>query len=560
MDMGTNETFKTENGENQQSTSRAPLLQNIAPAPKKKPLFPLEKRDAAFGICAVVFSIFTAVFGIFGGFAFGYLISCVLMSGLLAVYFAKRINVTVFPALCGVLSLANTSVFICTSNGSVRFFSAAVSILLSLVCFHGLLNGNPKGNRETLGVFYTAGATALNVDIVIRSLFESGDGKKKIVGKVLIGLVCAVPALFVIVPLLISSDDAFRGMMDNIVSSSAGNLSKALFGLILSVFVISYAFSLQKGRKEQAKPVKIRDIENVYIISFLSAISVCYLLYLFSQLAYFFSAFSGFLPDGQITYAEYARKGFFEMCVIAVINLVIVFLALLIAKKKDGKVCNPIKTLTTFVAIFTCIIISTAISKMALYIGVYGMTVLRLTTSAFMIFLAVIFISVILRIFLTKINIVKIALIAAGGILLVLGTVNVNAVCAKYNYENYVSGQLDSIDVNALYELGDEGIPYLVKLAGEEKSSVSANAKNYLAEAFVYDYFDGVEKSSDLTVSSLINKEKEKGFESFSIPKMIAYNSLYTFLEENPDFPEECCERLFNAINSKYPEQTYLLR
>lgn len=508
----------------------------IPAVPAPKPLLELGKEDAVFGVLAVVFCIFTAAYGVFGGFALGYLISCFLLTALFAGYFARRMKITLFPVLCGLLSVANAAVFLCTSNGSVRFFSAILCFLLMLVCFDGLLHGRAKGNRATLGAFITACGTIGNLEIVIKSLFTGGNGKKKTVGKVLIGLACAIPALVIIIPLLLSSDDAFHGMMNRIFSNTQKGVVKLLLGLILSVFAVTYGFSLKKGRIMKAKFGAFPTLENVYIISFLSAICGCYLLYLFSQLAYFFSAFSGFLPEGGITYAQYARKGFFEMCVIAVINLVIVFAALLLAKRNKGTACTGIKVLASFVAVFTLIIISTAISKMVLYIGAYGMTVLRLTTSAFMVFLAVVFISVILRIFCTKINIVKTGLITAGCILVILGTVNVNAVCAKYNYESYMTGRLASIDVEALYDWGDEGVPYLIKLVDHEDGEVAKEAKKYLAHACVYYYFENFSEEDVTEVSALKRMETEQGFERFSLPQKIAYDSLYDYLEKNPDF------------------------
>jgi len=537
MDMETNIPLTPDESQKQQQSSPpVSFWEAPCPEPIKKPLFSLKKGDVAFGVCAVIFSIFTAVFGIFGGYAFGYFLSCLFMMGLFAVYFAKRVTIRFLPVLCGVISIANAAVFICTSNGSVRFFSAVVSFLLSLVCFGDLLNGTAKGNRETLGIFYSAVATMGNIGVSLKSLFFIGNGKQKVIGKAFVGILCAVPVLLIVVPLLISSDVAFQGMMRKLFSNSFSNFFKVIFGLMLSIFVLSYGFSLKKSRIAKVKSGNPASIENVYIVSFLSVISVCYLLYLFSQLAYFFSAFKGFLPNKEITYAEYARKGFFEMCIIAVINLMIVFLALLIAKKKEGKVCNAIKVLATFVAIFTLIIIATAISKMVLYISAYGMTVLRLTTSAFMVFLAVVFVSVILRIFFIKINIIKTALVAAGCILLLLGTANVNAVCARYNYESYISGRLTSVDMEAMFRLGDEGIPYLVKLADHKDSAVSAKAKRYLARAIIYDYFEDLESDAILTEDLLQGKEQKNGFSYFSIPKAAANRSLYTFLAEHPDF------------------------
>ena len=502
-----------------------------------KELYVLDKKDTAFALCAVAASVFAAVFGICGGFALGYLLSIVFMLAVFAFYFGKGNKKRMWPVLCGLLSLANSAVFVCTSNGSVRFFGVVISFLLALVCFDGLLHGGAKGNRQTMGVFLSALSTMGNIGVSVRSLFSNENGDKKTLSKVLVGVLCAVPVLLVVVPLLISSDDAFHGMKNKIFDNTSETFFKVLLGLVLSLFVIAYGFSLKADTAKKVKEGRAGGVENVYLISFLSAIGLCYVLYLFSQLAYFFSAFRGFLPDGEITYAQYARKGFFEMCAIATINLGIVFLAMIIAKKENGKVCPGIRAVATFIAAFTLLIIATAIYKMVLYIGAYGMTVLRLTTSAFMVFLAIVFISVILRIYITKINIVKTGLVAAGCIVLLLGTANVNRVCAAYNYESYKSGRLQTIDVDALYDLGYEGIPYLVALASEGNGH--AEAKQWLWVAFRGehgDYFETLpaEISTDFASEDMKEYEKHTGFSYYSIPRAKAYASLYQFLDENP--------------------------
>ena len=516
-----------------------------------KPPFDLSKRDTAFALCAVIASVLMSVFGIFGGFALGYSVATLCMLGLFLWYFAKGGKATAFGIFCGALALANVAVFLCTSNSSVRFFGFVVSFLLSLACLDGFVNGKSVGNRQTLHLFYRAATTMEHFDIILKSLFSDRSGNKKTAGKVLVGLLCAIPVLIVVVPLLLSSDVAFKGMMDRMFANTGATAFKAAAGVMMSVFVISYGFSMKAGRTVKEKQSKFAGVENVYILSFLSAICVCYLLYLFSQLAYFFSAFKGFLPEGGITYAQYARKGFFEMCVIAVINLALVFIALLLAKKQNGKACHGIKALATFVGVFTLVIIVTAISKMVLYINAYGMTVLRLTTSAFMVFLAVVFISVILRIYLLNINVVKTALITAGCIVLILGTVNVNRVCAKYNYDAYKNGKLTTVDVHALYDLGYEGIPYIAKLADDQNESVAKEAKYYLAVAYLRGYFEDMKDKNkwldSFSAENLQQKEKNAEFSRFSLPRAKAYNTLYTYLEDHPDFDSHCPTLLNNS-------------
>ena len=510
-----------------------------------KPVFSLDSGDKLFAVFSLIFSIFTSVFGIFGGFSLGYSISSVLMFILFFAYFIKNRKFSFSIFVFGLLSLLNSSIFLMTTNSSVRFFAFVISFLLSLVCYSFIVDYNIKGNKNTLSIFYCAISTMENVSISIRSIFSKENGDKKNFGKALVGFIFAVPVLLIIVPILIASDDAFSGMMKGIFENTFSTLLKAIFGVLISLIIISYGFSLKNDKVAKPKQANFKGIDNVYLISFLSAIGLIYVMYLFSQLAYFFSAFKGFLPDGKITYAQYARKGFFEMCVIAVINIIIVSIAMLISKKKNGNICIGIKFLATFFGGFTLIIISTAISKMVLYISAYGMTVLRLTTSAFMLFLAIVFIGLILKIYLRKINIIKTALITAGCIVFILGALNVNSVCAQYNYYSYKAGKLETIDVNALYELGDEGIPYVIKLTVSDDEDVRSSARFYIARAYIYDYFEDMELKDDFTVEDLKKKRINDSFSYFSIPKNKAYNELYRLIEKNPHFAKICCEIIY---------------
>ena len=292
----------------------------------KRPLFELTKGDMLFAIFSLSVGIFMSVFGIFGGFALGCTLSNVLIFLMFSIYLVKKKSLNIFSVICGALSLANSAVFITTTNGSVRFFGVVLSFLLTIVCLGSVICEKTTGNRAVLRILAATLSTVSNVVISVKSLFLKSGGNRKSIGKALVGFICAVPVLMVVVPLLISSDEAFSGMIGSIFSNTSNTLFKIIFGVFISLFFTSYGFSFKYKRFSDVKKSEFAGIENIYIISFLSAISFCYIFYLFSQLAYFFSAFKGFLPNGEITYAQYARKGFFEMCVIAVINLSIVFL------------------------------------------------------------------------------------------------------------------------------------------------------------------------------------------------------------------------------------------
>ena len=114
-------------------------------------------------------------------------------------------------------------------------------------------------------------------------------------------------------------------------------------------------------------------------------------MFFISQAGYFLSAFTNSLPEG-FTYADYARRGFFELFAIALINLGVTCFMSLFSKKAGREKPFALKFYSVMISVFTLILIATAMSKMIMYINRYGLTALRFYTSWFMVLLAMIFV------------------------------------------------------------------------------------------------------------------------------------------------------------------------
>lgn len=511
-------------------------------------LFEISKKDTAFAVVLAAVSVIFSVLGIWGGFKGGFTISLILLLASVTAYLLPaKGKIKPFPFLCMLLSVGVSIPFTFTSSGAVRFWSLVSVGILDLVWFVSIADDSAE--KGDLGIFKNIFSPVFegaipNLPVSLRSLFSGREKGNKNFGKAILGIVLSLPVLIVVVPLLMSSDEAFSGMIEMLFGNLILTLVKLGLGLIISVFVISYCFTLKKEEPKEDLNNTFKGIENTVLVSFLSVISLCYLAYLFSQLAYFFSAFSGFLPENyKFTVSAYARRGFFEMTVIAAINFGLIFLSLLISRKKEGKSCISLRIICTFTGIFTLIIIATALSKMFLYISSFGMTRLRIQTSAFMVFLAVVFISLIIRLYLPKVRVIRTAFVTSAVALIALGVGNVNSIVADYNYKAYKNGTLESVDIDAIYDLGHEGVPYLIKLAQDENLLVSDEAHEYLYGILADGGYDMKVTTDSDGYSVTHKKNRNMGLADFSIPEYLANKALTEYVKKNSDFIGEQWER-----------------
>ena len=479
-----------------------------------KPKYELEKRDIIFSLLCLAISIIAVILVLWGGFKIGFTISYIIFFAVMSVFLYKKENKPdAFSCTCGVLSVISSFVYGYSGNSSVNTYLFIIMFFLSALWFASLCG--IKDNGKDFGTVSLSFSTVFgesfgNIDKACRSLLDSKNEKLKSFSKVFVGILCALPALVIIIPLLASADGAFEGLLDYVGENIGELILQIIIGIILAPFVFSYGLGMRKNEYKPKDKAEMKGLDNVYVISFLSVLALVYVAYLFSQLAYFFDAFKGIMPDEFIPSA-YARRGFFEMSIIAGINFVIIYSALVFKNKE--KASKVISIISTFIILFTLFLISTAIAKMVLYIQNFGMTVLRLTTSGFMVFLAIVFIALIFRCFNKKTPVLKTAFIAATCVLLIFGFGNVNRVVADYNVYAYKIGHLKSIDISTLAKQGTSGVPALYDIY-KTLPEYRADARKKLENMYTKKYL----------------KEREAG--DWNVTDQIAYDILEKFAEE----------------------------
>ena len=454
---------------------------------RQTPRLPWSARDGIFLVAAVALGLLIVDWALCGGFNLGFtLCYALLLIWTLAYRGRSEARVRPIGVFCGAASLAGASLFAWTADDVLCFLWLWMIALLFCI-FAATIYGVELGGGIRLitdALRSILPAPFRNIHRPFLSMAASGNARGgRVFRQVILGLLLAAPVLAIVLPLLIGSDAAFEGLMRSLV----GNLGEApyrlILGLILAVLIFSLGFALRKGLVKS--PIRAeKEARGVLgaaaAVTLLGALLLVYAAYLLSQLAYFFSAFSGILPEGYVfTAAEYARRGFFELCAVCAVNLLVVCILPRLTRREGG-VPGAVKALCALVCVFCLIFAAVAFSKMFLYVQRFGLTRLRLLTSAFMALLVCVLLIALVQLFVNRLPAAQLVLVLACVLGLALGYARPDAWIARYNVARYQAGTLDAIDVVYLGELSADAIPELIALLDSPDEAVRTAAARAL--------------------------------------------------------------------------------
>jgi hypothetical protein len=300
------------------------------------------------------------------------------------------------------------------------------------------------------------------------SFFRITDGKEgkrgKVVTRIVLGLIISIPILAVIIWFLSSADIIFKDIFLDIPVSKVIKHFFMIFAV--SIYAICFFWSILKAYDEERKPVypKIKwkkFLDPIVLITIISSLNIVYAVFSVIQFTYLFWGESFVLPSSY-TYAEYARRGFFELVAVSVINFIIILIAVSFIRKENNKVYLAGKILLSLLVGFTFVLLISAFYRMLIYEKAYGFTYLRIFVQAFMILLFFLFIINIIYIWYTKIPIIKSYFIMTLIVYIVLNFSNVDLIIARNNIDRYI--ETGQIDLEYLKGLSYDAIPEMERL------------------------------------------------------------------------------------------------
>ncbi len=281
------------------------------------------------------------------------------------------------------------------------------------------------------------------------------------------GIAITVPVLVVFLLLFASADLIIQKHLNDLVSIQIDPEITARLILILLATLgfiggYSYLFSVTKPEENPLEaPLKplIGKVESTIL---LVSVNTLFFAFILVQLAYLFGGTGNISAQG-FTYAEYARKGFFELLAVVVMAFGLLWSAEKYIERGKRGHSMLFKVLSIGLVLQVMLIMGSAFRRLYLYEQAYGFTAPRLYSHAFTILLAVIFLILAYKIIRSASDraFAFPALLAVIAFLAVMNTINPDAFIARQNLERYQ--HTGKIDAQYLGRLSDDAVPVLVE-------------------------------------------------------------------------------------------------
>lgn len=319
---------------------------------------------------------------------------------------------------------------------------------------------------------------------------------------ILLGLFVALPLTAVVAALLCASDDNMAKMFEMLKHIPLDDMMILLphlfFGILIGCYLFGmlYTNTLQKYAEPldeaacEHSILALRILPNPMVYAAVTPICLLYILYFISQLQYFMGGFTGTLAEG-FTYAEYARKGFFELCAVCCINFAVIGVM-----SFGARLCGAVKPLllklyTLFLSACSLFLAGTAIAKMLLYIENYGMTQLRVYTTWFMLLLIMGFVLILIRQFKASLPVCRIGFVLFTAMFGLLCFSRPDAWITRYNAEMYIAGELEEFDTEMIGRtLSDDAVAVLSSYQNGELSSYNSPADGSPIDSIIQESLD----------------------------------------------------------------------
>ncbi|MDG4761286.1 DUF4173 domain-containing protein [Micromonospora sp. WMMD710] len=327
------------------------------------------------------------------------------------------------------------------------------------------------GGRSPLGMLLAAtlppAATVRALPWAVRGLRSgrpTGSGIE--VGRIITSLAISVGLLLLFGVLFSSADAVFADLVTGLLPdiSAPGVIGWAFRllliggGLLGAAYLVSRPPDLDGLRPGPSRPA--HRLEWTLPLVLLDALFAAFVLV---QLTVLFGGAGHVLRTAGLTYAEYARGGFWQLLAVTALTLLVIAIAARRAPKASRADRLLVRVLLGTLAALSLVIVASALYRMQVYADAYGATRLRLVVATTELWLGLLFVLVGVAVVRLRADwLPRLVIGTAVLALLGLAVVNPDRLIADRNVDRYL--ETGRLDVNHLSGLSADAVPALARL------------------------------------------------------------------------------------------------
>jgi hypothetical protein len=264
--------------------------------------------------------------------------------------------------------------------------------------------------------------------------------------------------------LFVSADAAFAGFAGDLPLPSGASLPGRVATLVL---VLSAALGLGLAmhvRREPWEPLALRRLSVVEWAIPVALLDALFLAFVAVQFAVLFGGRDRVLRTAGLTYAEYARSGFWQLLVVTALTFVVTGVIWKVADVRTRRDSLLLRALLGALLCLTFVVLVSAVHRLRLYEEAFGLTRLRLLAEAIALWLGslLLFVGAAGAVAAVRARLASSAIVLSAVGLLVFSLANPERRIAERNIDRWETTGL--LDDHYLARLSADAVPALVQL------------------------------------------------------------------------------------------------
>ena len=211
------------------------------------------------------------------------------------------------------------------------------------------------------------------------------------------GCLLAVPLLVVFGALLTAADPRFERLIATIIDIDfAGTVGHIVFAGCIAWIAAGYL----RAATVAAQPAQIPGMASLprmtlgltELATIFGLVDALFALFVVVQLPHLFGGASRLHDAQDLTVAEYARSGFFQLVTVATLVVPLLLAGAELVRKGDGRDWEVFRALAAAMIALVGLIIVSALERLVLYVSAFGLSEERVYVTAAVAWLAIVFV------------------------------------------------------------------------------------------------------------------------------------------------------------------------